>query len=619
MTQSTNISNASSVFGGAFACVGGGGGEGGGGEAIIDYSTLKVTVPASNVDADLTDFPLVIEHKAGSGGIPAEWFAEAAAGTISVETEGGTKLQTEVAYFDADKGVLRVHVKTDLSSSVDNVFILFAAKAPTVTGTVFSAYELVVPVGYADDIETITDFSPNDYSGSASWSHTTSGVHPVFNGDGNGLSVLNTNLYTDDISIADDLYLIADVEYGNIGTYTAAGLSDGTGTMDGVMLRNFSTYGRVASYSDGAGGWLECDNTGSIADRGVGERFVGSLKYESGVGRDIFADGIAKGTDASVQDPFPTKTRCTIGCRDSLTEDLIGKVFEVRAAGFIPSDAWVKAEALNMGDNEFYSITSTSEECNCEGGGSEPTVPANYLGFGDYNDVVMEPPVDQDDYTRLTIESVTDLCGNDYDWIEDFGVVCPYAGNLTDPELYWLRGGDATSSTNDLQAQSTNNPEVLAFQESVILNGESSTVALKPAGANWTTGDTTLSLRGNPKKFHELTANVQKVITPLFAVGVPANHLGEIFRYEVQAAEDGLNLSIKMIGTGGSGDLDMGAQKNGTPATFDTTSDWKKEAASGNSTETINWTGVSEGDVYYIFVARRDNYSGTLTIEAQVT
>lgn len=321
-----------------------------------NYGTLKVTVPASNIDADLTDFPLVIEHKFGVGGIPTEWFAQASASTISVETEGGTALQTEVAYFDATKSVLRVHVKTDLSSSVDNVFILHANKTPTVTGTVFSAYELVVPIGYAEDIETITDFSPNDYSGSANWNVTTSGVHPVYVGDGKGLGNFGGNIHTDSISIADDLYLIADGEYANIGTYTLAGLSDGTGTMDGVMLRNLSTVGRVASYSDGAGGWLECDNTGNIADRGVGQRFVGSLMYESGVERSIFADGIAKNTDVTVQNPFPTKTRCTIGCRDALTEDLLGKIYEVRAAGFLPSDAWVKAEALNMGGNSFYTI-----------------------------------------------------------------------------------------------------------------------------------------------------------------------------------------------------------------------------------------------------------------------
>ena len=328
-------------------------GTGSSGEA--DLAVLKVTVPAALIDSSLTDFPLVIENKRNSP-ISAEWFALASASTISATNALNAEVETEVAYFDADEQVLRLHMKVDLSSSVDNVFYIYGDVAPTVTGTVFDAYELVVPIGYAEDIETITDFSSNDFSGSANWTATASGAHPVYNGKGLGLGIKDSDVYTDSISISNDLYQVVDCEYGTIGTYTALGVSDGTGDMNGLMLRNFTSYGRIANYGDDAGGWLEADNTDGAAERGVGDRFVASGTYESGVERSVWRDGEGKATDGTVANPFTTKTRVTVGCRDNLGEDWRGNMYEVRVAGFIPSDAWVKAEALNMGKNELYTL-----------------------------------------------------------------------------------------------------------------------------------------------------------------------------------------------------------------------------------------------------------------------
>ncbi len=330
------------------------GGAGGGGG---DASEFTVTIPSANIDADLTDFPLVIENKRLSP-IGTAWFALAASGTISAFDSEGTELESEVAYFDASEYTLRLHVKTDLSSSSDTVITIKGTTAPAVTGTVFDAYELVVPFAYALSGVLIKDFSPNDHSGTDSWDYDVTGLTaPVFNGHGLGMGYSNNNMRTDDISIATNLYLITDCQYGSIGTYTVAGLSDGTGSMDGLMLRNASTYGTIASYGDSSGGWLEPDGTGEADRRNVGERWVGSLTYESGVERSIWRDGIGKGTDGTVENPFVTKTRCTVGCRDTLGEDFKGVIYEVRAADFIPSDAWVKAEALNMGNNSLYTIS----------------------------------------------------------------------------------------------------------------------------------------------------------------------------------------------------------------------------------------------------------------------
>lgn len=323
------------------------------GEAAI----LEVTIPAANIDADIPFFPLVIENKISSP-IPSDWFATATGGVMIVKDAGGTELMSEVAYFDEAQNILRLHVLTPLSSTVDTVITVTAGTAATLTGTVFAGYELVVPIGYATDINDIKDFSPNDYSGNTHWTQTAVGVHPLYLENGLGVGVAASGIWTDSINVANNLYSVVDVTYGAIGTYTAMGVSDGSGTMDGLMLRNLSSFGRISSYSDGAGGWQETDNTANAAERGVGERFVASLRYESGVERSVFRDGIGKGTDSGVQNPFPAKTRVTIGVRDNTTsEPLRGTVFEIRVAEGTPPDEWVKAEALNMGTNELYSIS----------------------------------------------------------------------------------------------------------------------------------------------------------------------------------------------------------------------------------------------------------------------
>lgn len=326
-----------------------------------DAAILEVTIPAANIDADLTGFPLVIENKISSP-IPSDWFATATGGVMIVKDAAGTELMSEVAYFDEAQNTLRLHVLTDLSSTVDTVITVTAGTAATLTGVVFAGYELVVPISYAADLATIKDFSPNDYSGALHWTETTSSVHPTYFGAGLGVGMRDGCIWTDSINVANNLYGVVDVAYGAMSTSTAMGMSDGDGTMDGLMLRNLSSYGRIASYSDGAGGWQETDNTDNAAWRGVGDRFVASLRYESGVERSVFREGIGKGTDFTVQAPFPVKTRVTIGARDNTTsEEIQGTLFEIRVAESIPSDEWVKAEALNMGKNELYSISVKAE------------------------------------------------------------------------------------------------------------------------------------------------------------------------------------------------------------------------------------------------------------------
>lgn len=103
---------------------------------------VEITVPASNVDAALTDFPFVVTGR----DMPAEFWSQATADTIEVQDANGDPLPTELAWFYPDSQLFRIHTKIDLSDTVSTVFRIAWGVVPRDLQPVFTDYLYVVPL-----------------------------------------------------------------------------------------------------------------------------------------------------------------------------------------------------------------------------------------------------------------------------------------------------------------------------------------------------------------------------------------------------------------------------------------------------------------------------------------
>ena len=313
------------------------GGAGGGGGA----TQIAFTIPAADVSADLTDFPVVLEHGRHLD-FPHEIFS-AASGDINVAIDGGDGLQTEIAVFDTTNHKLRIHFKADLSSSVDNDFIVKWDGAPASDGEVFDAYELVTTFyGVASDavVGDIVNLCDNDTT------FTQSEAAPIFANDtfvcGLGYQALSYQM-TSSFN-TDEFHLAASgANYGSI--CGAVSVAEAGGEWVSCTAYISSQQNRTIPASQ---------NSSSPTFSGVtsasrqGDECVWSVFNDVGTSIGAYLNGGLKGTTTFGWTDSGDYDRGYIGAAGSGGSDLSGWVREVRVASQLFSDDWVAYEAINM-------------------------------------------------------------------------------------------------------------------------------------------------------------------------------------------------------------------------------------------------------------------------------
>lgn len=411
---------------------------GGGGGSTVEY--FEVVVAASKIEEDLTDFPLVLESCTNIP-FPIEMFTVGTPSTISVELDDGTALDTVVAVHDVGTLHCRIHVKTDLSSTTDNVFHVHWNKAPTLTANPFASYGSVVPFYNIKSEFEIVDYADPD----ATFGVSSAGYDDeAFRDD-----VYNIPYATHRINASLSSALSTDELYGIVGLKNFI-----TSQRTAVELRTLNlveTQSILTTTSSRKNQGVQDTSNGGTVSSGtndlrspIGDLCVVTMGNDSNAPlRTVMTDGLAETYNSSASGALTAGedfTEYRIGSTYTGSSGLYGSIKEVRWRDGIPNLAYQKAEALNIKQDlvEHYHDT--------------PAIPADYLGFGDYNGITKSPTVLEDEYTRATIQSVEGLSGNEYDWIENFTVTVPVAGDLSDPDLYWKLDGIVDDSDNNLSA-----------------------------------------------------------------------------------------------------------------------------------------------------------------------
>jgi hypothetical protein len=83
-------------------------------------SQVLLTVPAANLAADLTRFPVRLNF----ADVPTDWVPLLTGSNLRVRDMGGTLLPIDTLHFDPTDASGRMHFLADLSATVDNLFIL---------------------------------------------------------------------------------------------------------------------------------------------------------------------------------------------------------------------------------------------------------------------------------------------------------------------------------------------------------------------------------------------------------------------------------------------------------------------------------------------------------------
>jgi len=326
-----------------------------------DYSKWQeVTVQSSQVDADLTDFPIYVDladlAKAGSDIFDT---AKSDGGDIRVtKDDGTTQLAREVVSIDttAETGELHVKFSGTLSSSSNTTIRIWyngsdsepAADSTYGSENVWSDYEFVSHDGGGAD-------STGNHSPSANGGITANGVTGQignatdFDGTDDNFDITNTSVNTGDTG--EDLTVSLWFNGSNVGDEKSA-LVDNADGIDGnwVFLLFFSNL------------WFRTfggSNGGSNSSVSNGSFIHTAYVWDVGTGGNLYIDGSLDKSDSNT-DTSTGQADIKIGDADSDGDPFDGIIDEVRMRNSLLSSNWISTEYNNQ--NSPSTFYNTSDE-----------------------------------------------------------------------------------------------------------------------------------------------------------------------------------------------------------------------------------------------------------------
>ncbi len=300
---------------------------------------IPITIPATSVDATLTNFPFTITGR----DLPTYFWDSVTTGQISLETAAGATMECEEAYLDIANRELRFHaVIASISDSVDTELRLYWNRAPVTTGTVYDDYEAVISFEGSTSAATVNDHSGNSMTLSDVGSNHTYADGRLILEDSSSLDGTLPSTPT-------GIHFHAVAALGDKGQYSIAGI----GTSSGNRVNLVTQSGNDISLFDGANSWL---NSG--VDQKTMTDFAICATIDDATERKVYVNGELEATDGTVS-AITYNDTLSIGESATGTEDWRGSIKEVRIRYDYPADAFVKLEALNMlNQGDDYTVGS---------------------------------------------------------------------------------------------------------------------------------------------------------------------------------------------------------------------------------------------------------------------
>lgn len=314
-------------------------------------ASVNIVISSGDIDATLTNFPLVITQR----DLPSEFWDDATSSNIQCKAEGGgSDLLTEVAWCDVPNERLRVHVLVpSISSSADTTIELHWDVTQTNTGSVFTMYDLVVPMrltsqgdlaNYGSDAAGLTVQGPS----SITWSDANGANFPT------GDASIDVDVFS---STSDEYYMSVAAELDTQHARNMISIRDSGFTLANDRLSTGSSGGSIATEL------IASANPESAFDPTFAP-FTAHLLRTNTAGdatASVWGDGGDKDSEAVTNDYDFDEVK--IGEEFDSSNDWEGNMREARVTldpSFI-TDAWVKFESLNMLYTDDYTVTTGPE------------------------------------------------------------------------------------------------------------------------------------------------------------------------------------------------------------------------------------------------------------------
>ncbi|MFX1485078.1 MAG: LamG-like jellyroll fold domain-containing protein, partial [Promethearchaeota archaeon] len=323
----------------------------------------EISIDHTKVDADLVDFPLLIDIYDSDLRTKTQ-----SDGDDIIFTIGDTMLPHELELFDQTYNSTHAHlvawVKADLSSSVDTTVTMYygnlqASNLEYTTSVWSNSFQ---GVWHLDDnpTGTIYDSTSNDYDGTSSGGMTS---------DDQIAGKIGGSL---DFDGADDGVSLPGVVIGNRAAWTISAwikmgadtadqrtiYSEGNSGVDEYLFLYVDDSGSDARFYSASAAGDYAQVTGSANVENSQWHFV-TFVQRSKTDRELYVDGVTNGT--STQDAGTLTTDiASIGVLNYVwgpCDWFKGAIDEVRISGSANSETWILAEYRNQNDpSSFYSI-----------------------------------------------------------------------------------------------------------------------------------------------------------------------------------------------------------------------------------------------------------------------
>ncbi len=335
---------------------------------------VAVTIQASEVDADLTDFPVYIDLS----DLPAEFHTNVNSdgGDIRVtQSDGITEVPREVVFYNAASDTGELHFKGTLSSSVDTTFYIYYGNSGASDYAIDATYgaENVWDSNFKGvyHLQETVNTTPDGYAESTAGTAHGTGVSmsetesPVKLGNGQGFDgtadqiVANSvfGLGNTDVTISAWVNLDSTLEGGafvKIGLEASGAASNNNGFGIGVGQSSFDNNANNLILLYEGVRWIDTND-----DIGTGVHHVAMTVNGSGV-PEWYIDGVSGGTSPGTSAYAPTAGAIKIGGYTALGgAERFADAFvdEVRISNMNRGADWIAVEYSNQNTPAtFYSV-----------------------------------------------------------------------------------------------------------------------------------------------------------------------------------------------------------------------------------------------------------------------
>lgn len=341
----------------------------------------KITIPAANVGANLTDFPVYVDLSH----LPVDFFSnvKSAGEDIRVtKSDGTTEVPREVVFVNTGSKTGELHFKVSgtLSSTVDNVFYIYygnaAATEPAASATYGSQnvwdsnYALVMHLNEDGNNTTngYKDSTANGYHGTGSSLTTSSDVAAVLgNGqtfDGSADHIKAGPGTGMDLGKDDNITLSCWFKCGTQSTsyVDVAGKDYASGPNGGYIIRFHNSTTKVSGFTGANPNLRNIQYATDVND----DTWRHAVVTHSPATSEFFINAGSVGTSSATETEFLNTNEFMVAARQgssSQSNFFNGEVDEVRVSNIVRSDTWISVEYSNQNAPEsFYTIGSTESD-----------------------------------------------------------------------------------------------------------------------------------------------------------------------------------------------------------------------------------------------------------------